>query len=250
MFRSDSDHQCWGAVQDIKAENFWKCIYILLLAVFPALRALWYCDSNTPCMDKLFHLSHRTTVAIENSLDDYNGESLFGSLETDQNLIEEGNMVMGSDLNNSANNDDYGIVFQEPTPGTNVTDDELSSDEGETQTPSNTTMSFGRQVTWHWNKRKQRIEHEYSIASWALCVMETVWADVREQLTGEHRDAIEKVIAPLHVPPCHNPNPTVHTMLTHEIMDTFWNEFKAFQNCTQPYHVMSRWASSDCVSGK
>ncbi len=46
------------------------------------------------------------------------------------------------------------------------------------------------------------------------------------------------------MPPCPNPNPTVHIMLPHEIMDTFWNEFKAFQNCTQPYH------SSDCVTGK
>ena len=57
---------------------------ILLRAVFPALRALRlrYCDSNTPCMDKLFHLSHRTTVAIENSLEHLNDESLFGSLKT------------------------------------------------------------------------------------------------------------------------------------------------------------------------
>jgi hypothetical protein len=93
-----------GAVQDIKDQNFWKCMYILLHAVFPALRALWYCDSNTPCMDKLFHLSHRTTVAIENSLDDLNDKSPFGSLKTDQNLIEEGYIVLGSDLNNSANN--------------------------------------------------------------------------------------------------------------------------------------------------
>ncbi len=53
-----------GAVQDIKKDNFWKCMYILLRAVFPALRALRYCNSNTPCMDKLFHLSHRTVVAI------------------------------------------------------------------------------------------------------------------------------------------------------------------------------------------
>ena len=29
-----------GAVQDIKEDNFWKCMYILLRAVFPALRAL------------------------------------------------------------------------------------------------------------------------------------------------------------------------------------------------------------------
>jgi hypothetical protein len=44
-------------------------------------------------MDKLFHLSNRTTVAIENSLDDLDDESLFGSLKTDQNLIEECSMI-------------------------------------------------------------------------------------------------------------------------------------------------------------
>ena len=48
-----------GAVQDIKDDNFWKCMYILLRAVFPALRALWYCDSNTPCMDKLYYEFNR-----------------------------------------------------------------------------------------------------------------------------------------------------------------------------------------------
>ncbi len=66
-----------GAVQDINDDNFWKCMHILLRAVFPALRALWYCDSNTPCMDKIYYLSHRTTVAIENLQDDLNDERLF-----------------------------------------------------------------------------------------------------------------------------------------------------------------------------
>ncbi len=42
-----------GLVHDIKDDNFWKCMYILLCAVFPALRALWYCNSNTPCINKL-----------------------------------------------------------------------------------------------------------------------------------------------------------------------------------------------------
>ena len=111
-------------------------------------------------------------------------------------------------------------------------------------------MSFACQITWHWNKRKQRIEHECSITAWALCIMRPVRNDVRDRLTGEHHDAIEKVVTCLHVPPCLNPNPAVLTILTHMIIDTFWNEFKAFQNCTQPYHNMSRWASSDCVSAK
>ena len=29
-----------GAVQDIKEDNFWKCMYILVCAMLPALRAL------------------------------------------------------------------------------------------------------------------------------------------------------------------------------------------------------------------
>ncbi len=176
-----------GAVKDIKEDNFWKSMYILLCAVFPVLRALRYCDSNTLCIDKLFHLSHRTTVAIDNSLEHLNDEILFSSLKTDQNLIEEGNIVLGSDLDldYSANNHEDEIVFHEPIPVTDGIDDERSddgelTDDDPIHTPSNTTMSFGCRVTWHWNKCKQRIEHEYSIAAWALCVLASVWTDIRE----------------------------------------------------------------------
>jgi hypothetical protein len=136
-----------AAVHDIKDNNFWKCMYILLCAVFPVLRVLWCCDSNTPCMDKLSYLSHRTTVAIEKSQDDLNDESLFGSLNTDQNLLEEGYIALGSNFNNSANIDEDDIVFHEAPPVDNGTDDEGSDDEPET--PSNTTMSFARRVSWH-----------------------------------------------------------------------------------------------------
>ena len=55
-------------------------------------------------------------VAIENSLDDLNDESLFGSLQTDQNLIEEGSIVLGLDLDNSANNHEDEIVFHVTAP--------------------------------------------------------------------------------------------------------------------------------------
>jgi hypothetical protein len=109
-------------------------MYILLRAVFSALRALRYCDSNTPCTDKIYYLSHRTTVAIENSQDDLNDERLFGSLNTNQNLIEEGNFVLGSNVNNSANNDENEIVFEDAPPVSNGNDDEDSNDEA--QTPS------------------------------------------------------------------------------------------------------------------
>ncbi len=47
------------AVMDIQDAKFWKCLYILLRAVFSALKLLRYCDANKPSMDKIFFLSHR-----------------------------------------------------------------------------------------------------------------------------------------------------------------------------------------------
>jgi hypothetical protein len=52
------------AVQDIENPDFWKCLYIKLRAVFPALRLLCYCDKSKPAMDKIYYLSYRTTQAL------------------------------------------------------------------------------------------------------------------------------------------------------------------------------------------
>ncbi len=48
--------QVAAAIQDIEDEVFWKAIYCLLHAVFPALKALQYCDSNISAMDKIYFL--------------------------------------------------------------------------------------------------------------------------------------------------------------------------------------------------
>jgi hypothetical protein len=71
-------------------------------------------------------------LAIEKSQDDLNDESLFGSLNTDQNLLDKGNIALGSNLNNSANIDKVDIVFHDASPVDNGTDDEGSGDEPKT----------------------------------------------------------------------------------------------------------------------
>ncbi len=43
--------QVAAAVNNIEDEVFWKAIYCLLCAVFPALKALRYCNSNAPAME-------------------------------------------------------------------------------------------------------------------------------------------------------------------------------------------------------
>ncbi len=66
------------AVQEIEDEVFWKAIYVLLHKVFPALKALHYCDSNTPSMDKIHHLAKRAEDAILKLVNELDDEKIIG----------------------------------------------------------------------------------------------------------------------------------------------------------------------------
>ncbi len=66
---------------------------------------------------------------------------------------------------------------------------------------------------------------------------------------GTHRDAIVKVVSWLYMQPCPTTNPAVASLSLPNIIDTFWDEFKAFQNCTHPYHEPSCWATYNATKG-
>ncbi len=84
-----------AAVHNIKDGKFWKCVYLLVHAVFPALRLLCYCNKSKPAMDKIFFLSHRTSLALEKLEEFLNDRNLFGSLRSDSNLTKEGHCSGG-----------------------------------------------------------------------------------------------------------------------------------------------------------
>ncbi len=91
-------------------------------------------------------------------------------------MTHEGNIVLGEGDDES---DVENVVFaiDPPSKSENKNNDDTSNDKDNTQmqvTPYKMVMSFARQVIWHCNKCKQRIEHKYAIAGWALCVMEDV----------------------------------------------------------------------------
>ena len=97
----------------------------LLRCVFPALRALRFCDASRPVMDKIFFLSHRTTEAIIRSQDVLNDPNLFGALKSDRNLQTEGNVILGGDSDDDEGED---VVFEVALPPSG---DEGDSDEEE-----------------------------------------------------------------------------------------------------------------------
>ena len=233
------------AIRDIEDKKFWKCLYILLRCVFPALRALRFCDASKPVMDKIFFLSHRTTEAIIRSQEFLNDPNLFGALKSDRNLQTEGNVILGGDSDDDEGEDVVFEVTRAPSG------DEASSDEEESDSEDIARkMSFGEAILEHWNRRKTKIEHAYSITAWALCVMKEIREDVAQRFIGAHRDAIEEVVKRLHMPPCLNKRVNLLEMTSADIVDTFWNEFKAFQTCDEPFHHTSRWATQDVSSGR
>jgi hypothetical protein len=131
--------------------------------------------------------------------------------------------------------------------------DDSDSDDNEEERNDVFNLTFWGQIKWHWNHCKTKLEHEYAIAAWALCVMGDVRLDVAQQLNdghGKYHDAIERVVSRLHQTPCANTHPDVPNMSEAEIIDTFWNEFKTFCNKTKPFYQPAQWLTTNVSSGR
>ena len=83
------------AIIDIMDDVFWRALYALVRTVYPAICVLRYCESNTPAMDKVYHLAHRTSTAIQKSTKDLNNTVLFSPLVIRDVLQMEENEVYG-----------------------------------------------------------------------------------------------------------------------------------------------------------
>lgn len=87
-----------GAVFDIQSDNFFKALYTLVRAVYPALLLLRACDKNDPFMDKIYYYVNLCTEGLNKSLPDLNNVVLFpGDVRDDEeDLVEEEAEVFGT----------------------------------------------------------------------------------------------------------------------------------------------------------
>jgi hypothetical protein len=140
-------------------------------------------------------------------------------------LLAEGNVILRSNNGDSDDDEREDVVFEVTAPTVDKSGNDEDKSEGE---ESVVTMSFGEAVLEHWTRCKTKIEHQSAIAAWVLCVMEDVCKDVKLRLKGVEGNAIEEVVIHLHLPPCPNKRVNLSDMSSADIVDTFWNEFKAF----------------------
>lgn len=124
-----------------------------------------------------------------------------------------------------------------------------SDDEGEElEEPRGTEL--WDDIKFRWDKRRKKLEHDYAIAGWALCVMPEIHADCVARYNGEHMEAVERVVRRLHELPMANTNPDVGRMSSDEIWETFLDEHKCFQKKLPPFDKEHKWNSQDAIEGR
>ena len=92
-----------------------------------------------------------------------------------------------------------------------------------------------------WNAQKEKIEHDFAIATWSLFVMKEVREDVAARMNVSHRKAIERVIRKLYF----NDPQDMYVLI-----NKFWKGFKRWQQKLGKYGVnIGRWIIPEVVRG-
>ena len=92
-----------------------------------------------------------------------------------------------------------------------------------------------------WNSQKEKIEHDFAISDWSLCVMKEVREAVAARMNGSHREAIERVIRKLYFDEPRDMD---------VVINEFWKGFKHWQQKLGKYGVkIGRWLLPAVVRG-
>jgi hypothetical protein len=177
-------------------------------------------------------------MAIEKSMESLNDISLFPNEMNDPIIANEFDFL--EDDNNAGEAVDS-VPAEEADMGS---DDSDNSDEGSDDDDPTERIyeNLGGSCLRFWNKRKKRIESDFSIAAWVLCVMPEVIQDVASRFTGKHQDAVDRVIEKMY---SYNELADIG-----KIKDDFWTEHKTFINKTYPFDKPSRWLTGDVMKGR
>ena len=180
-------------------------------------------------MDEICYFMYMAGLAIEKSASYLDDDILFPKPGKDDTDSKDGYYTEDED-EDAASND-----AEDSVDGSSVSSEDSEETEEEEK-------KISTQVVAAWEKRKKPVNSDFAILGWMLCVKEEVMDDVRERMTGEHRDAAERVITKLFA---HDVDVDIN-----EKIDTFWNEHKDFCNKSGVFKKMNRWNVQDVKRGK
>ena len=130
---------------------------------------------------------------------------------------------------------------------------ESDEDEGEDSEDEDAAQrsGLGEIVMRLWLKRKPLLDSDYAKAAWMLCVQPDVMEDVAIRGAGaDKRLAMERVIDKLHHPPCPNKSKDLRGKTSTQIIDLFWDEFRAFRERSAPFNRPGRFLTDDAKEGR
>lgn len=111
---------------------------------------------------------------------------------------------------------------------------------------SNATL--GQRVTDLWWKRRDKLVTDFAIAGWLLSPIPEVYNDSKHNMTGEHRDAVERLLNKMMASEFADDSDELAS-----VMYFFWEEFEQFKSKTGPYEKSHIWNVSinrDLLLGK
>jgi hypothetical protein len=210
----------------LKRESTWEFMAKFVRAVFPMLIVLRLADQKEPVMDKLLFYVRRMDQTLEKSksiLDDLD-ERMKGA---SWRAIAD---IKGPDLIDDENDS---FVDDDDDDATVATSD----DNGDLDCSKN---SLGEQVAHLWMKRRNKLVTDFAIAGWLLSPLPDVYADSSKHMTGEHREAVDRLMQKIMASEFADDSDELA-----QVMNTFWDEFEQFKSKTGPFQKSYIWSDSN-----
>ena len=230
-------------VRILHNDDFWNLLFVVTRAMYPAMKLLRLCDQQCAAMDKLYFFVRRTDALLAKYIKDLNNLT-----STEQYQAVSGEMV--TMLNEMFHNPE-GTTWNEDEQE-RMSEMEQDADESlDGRAPnqdSNRGSNLGDEMIIQWNKRRQRLVHDYSIAGWILSPTEEIRRDSHENYTYEHKQAIQRLIKKLLVPK--TGTTAEHEADCNEAYNMFWDEFECFRSKTEYYRDKHIWISADAHGNK
>lgn len=107
--------------------------------------------------------------------------------------------------------------------------------------------TLGQKVIDIWQKRRDKLVSDFCIAGWLLSPMPEVRSDADENMTGAHRNAVDRLLKQMYAAELADDSDELGG-----ILNTFWSEYEHFQNKSGVFEKAYIWnkTNSDLQLGK